>query len=321
MIRSFVFSDGKLVGRDLEPEALRLIRSDPGLILWVDLEAPTAEEARSLLESTFGFHALAIEDCVAPDSLPKVEDYESYLFIVTHAVDFNRTDKFQTTELDLFLGADFLVTYHARPLRSIEATVDRFTKNLGQPRGADRICHLVLDNLVDNYQPVLDELRRELDEIEDKAISRAGESLIGELIEVRGEISLLRQIIRPQREVIARVGSGESKVVRAKMLPYFRHLRDNLTRIDETAAGYADRLLLCFDLHLNRSANEANEGIKVLTALTAITLPCLLIGTWYGMNFEDMPELQHPFGYEIVLGVTVILTLAITWWIRRKRWL
>src|SRR5262249_39377432 len=99
MIRSFVFNEGKLVGQDLEREALRLVRADKGLILWVDLDQPTEEEWKFVLESVFEFHPLAVEDCVAPNSLPKVEDYDEYLFIVTHAVDFSRQDKFATTEL------------------------------------------------------------------------------------------------------------------------------------------------------------------------------------------------------------------------------
>ena len=106
MIRSFIFSEGKLAGRDLELEALRIVRADKGLHLWVDLENPTDEEIRQVLEGVFGFHPLAIEDCVTPSSLPKIEDYEDYLFIVTHAVDFTRNEKFNTTELDLFLGKE-----------------------------------------------------------------------------------------------------------------------------------------------------------------------------------------------------------------------
>ena len=104
MIHSFIFSDGKLVGRDLEIEALRLLRADKGLILWVDLDNPTDEEIKTILEGVFQFHPLAIEDCVTPSSLPKIEDYEDYLFMVTHAVDFTRVSKFASTELDLFLG-------------------------------------------------------------------------------------------------------------------------------------------------------------------------------------------------------------------------
>ena len=136
MIRSFIFGDGKLAGSDLEREALRLVRADKGLLLWVDLDNPTEEEWKFVLESVFQFHPLAIEDCVAPSSLPKVEDYEDYLFIVTHAVDFTRTDKFNTTELDFFLGRDYLVTFHTKPLRGIATVIDRSLKGtIAGPRG------------------------------------------------------------------------------------------------------------------------------------------------------------------------------------------
>ena len=135
MIHSFVFSDGKLVGRDLELEALRLVRGDKGLILWVDLDNPTDEEIKTILEGVFQFHPLAIEDCVTPSSLPKIEDYEDYLFLVTHAVDFSRQDKFASTELDLFLGKEFLVTFHRTPLRSVTTLIERLAKN-ATPRSA-----------------------------------------------------------------------------------------------------------------------------------------------------------------------------------------
>src|SRR5215212_3374429 len=185
MIRSFIFSDGKLVGQDLELEALRLVRSDRGLLLWVDMDNPTPEEIRTILEGVFQFHPLAIEDCVEPNSLPKVEDYEDYLFIVTHAVDFTRMEKFNTTELDLFLGRDYLVTFHTAPLRSVATLVERFTKSAGVgPRGPDRIAHSLIDLLVDNYAPVLEELRAELEELEEHVLARESvhEKLVNELL-------------------------------------------------------------------------------------------------------------------------------------------
>src|SRR3954465_3447946 len=168
MIHSFVLSEGKLVGQDLEREALRLVRADKGLLLWVDLDKPTEEETKFVLESVFQFHPLAIEDCVSPNSLPKGEDSEDYPFIVTHAVDFSRTEKFNTTELDLFLGRDYIVTFHTAPLRSVATLIERFTKSAGVgPRGPDRIAHSMIDLLVDNYAPVLEELRAELEELEE----------------------------------------------------------------------------------------------------------------------------------------------------------
>jgi magnesium transporter len=323
MIRSFVFSEGKLVGQDLEREALRLVRADKGLLLWVDLDKPTEEEWKFVLESVFQFHPLAIEDCVSPNSLPKVEDYEDYLFIVTHAVDFSRTDKFATTELDLFLGKDYLVSFHTAPLKSVQSAIDRATKSTGVvARGPDRLAHTVLDFLVINYAPALDELRTELEELEEHVLSEATaeRSVITEIVHVRRDFSKLRTIIRPQRDVIDKLARGDSKLIRALMLPYFRDLRDKLVRIEDTAVGYHDRLLLAFDIYLNKAQFEANQGIKFLTALTAVTLPAVLVGTWYGMNFETMKELKWEHGYVYAFALTFVATLFMVVYLKKKKW-
>jgi magnesium transporter len=322
MIRSFIFSEGKLAGRDLELEALRIVRADKGLHLWVDLENPTEDEIKQVLEGVFAFHPLAIEDCVTPSSLPKIEDYEDYLFLVTHAVDFTRTEKFNTTELDLFLGKEFVVSFHRTPLRSIDAFIERIHRATGViARGPDRIAHTILDNLVDLFKPVTDELRTEIEEIEARILSEQSNTLLGDLLEVRSEVAHLRQIIRPQRDVINRLAHGESKIIRTVMLPYYRDLRDNLLRIEQTAASFADELLVSFDLYLNKSASQTNDGIKVLTALTAITLPPIVIGTWYGMNFQHIPEIASPMGYWVALGVMLVSTACMFAWCKRRGWI
>lgn len=259
----------------------------------------------------------------SPNSLPKVEDYEDYLFIVTHAVDFTRTDKFNTTELDLFLGKDYLVTFHREPLRSVATFADRTVKAVGPgPRGPDRIAHSLLDLMVDNYSPVLEELRAELEEIEEHVLARdsAQQKFVNELLHVRGDFTRLRTIVRPQRDVIERLARGDSKLIRSTLLPYFRDLRDNLVRLEDTAANYHERLMMAFDIYLNKAAFEANEGIKFLTALTAITIPIMAIGTWYGMNFEHMPELKSRAGYYFALGATVVTTLLMAIYLKKKKW-
>jgi magnesium transporter len=323
MIRSFILSDGKLVGQNLELEALRLVRADKGLILWVDLDNPTDEEIKTILEGVFQFHPLAIEDCVTPSSLPKIEDYEDYLFIVMHAVDFSRTEKFATTELDLFMGKDFLVTFHRTPLKSVQGAIDRLSKSTGViARGPDRLAHTVLDLLIDLYQPVMVELAAELEEIEESVLTKESSSkaFMAEILKVRGDFSRLRAIAGPQREVIERLARGEGKLIRAVMLPYFRDLRDNLVRLDATAGGYHERLMMAFDIFLNKAAFEANEGIKFLTALTAVTLPAVMVGGWYGMNFDHMPELRSPHGYYFACILTIVTTALMVIYLKKKKW-
>jgi len=322
MIRSFIFSEGKIVGRDLELEALRLVQADKGLITWVDLENPTDEEIKAVLENLFHFHPLAIEDCMTPTGLPKIEDYDDYLFMVTHGVDFSRADKFATTELDLFLGKEYLVTFHRATLRSVSALIDRLTKNTGPgPRGPDRLAHSLLDFVVDNYLPTIGQLHDELEEIEEAVLSKdSSKEFVSELLKVRKDFTQLRQIVRPQRDVIERLARGDSKYIRAALLPYFRDLRDNLNRLDETAISYHERLMMAFDIYLNKAAFEANEGIKFLTALTAITLPAMLVGGWYGMNFDHMPELRSPHGYLFASLLTLISTTVMAVYLKKKKW-
>jgi len=245
------------------------------------------------------------------------------LFIVTHGVDFTRTEKFNTTELDLFLGKDYLVTFHPKSLRTVTSFVERTIKNVGVgPRGPDRIAHSLLDFLVDNYAPVVEELRAELEELEEHVLSRSSgqQKLVNELLHVRGDFTRLRTIVRPQRDVIDRLARGDSRLVRPKLLPYFRDLRDNLARLEGTAASYHERLMMAFDIYLNKAAFEANEGIKFLTALTAVTIPAMLIGTWYGMNFDNIPELKSPHGYLWALGLTFVSTVMMVFYLKRKKW-
>jgi magnesium transporter len=125
MIQSFVFNDGKLVASNLDSDALRLVRADKGLLIWVNLSSPTPEESRVILEDVFSFHPLAIEDCLSESRYPKIEDYEDYLFLVMHAVAFSKQDQFRTTELDFFIGKTFLVTHHTEPLAPVASTIWR----------------------------------------------------------------------------------------------------------------------------------------------------------------------------------------------------
>src|SRR6266480_2464078 len=135
MIRSLVFTtQGRLHSRNIDMFLMPTLLSDTNLFLWVDLENPTAEENKFVLEEVFHFHPLSIEDCITVTRSPKVEEYSPreqdkfapYLFMVIHAVDYSRKDGvFATTELDFFLGKNFLVTYHEAPLRSVQVTGER----------------------------------------------------------------------------------------------------------------------------------------------------------------------------------------------------
>lgn len=323
MITTLLYRDHKLHAHNPPVETLAALRTEPNVMLWVDLSDPTPEETKAIFEDLFGFHPLVIEDCVGDSPLPKLETYDDYLYFVMHAVDYSKTDKFTTTELDLILGKNFLVTFHRQPLKPVQAAMDRSLRTPQHPvRGPDRFAHTLLDLMVDAYKPALDELREEMEWIESAVLANArSRELFPRIVALRKELAQLRQIVRPQREVAAELSQGKNRLIRATIVPYLRDLAEDLAHIENQAISWADQLILSFRVYLNKSSHEANEGIRVLTALTALTIPPLLIGGWFGMNFEHMTELDNRYSYPLAALFTLVSIGAMAFFMRKRRWL
>ncbi len=321
MIQTLIYRDNRYAGANPPDEQLAALRADRAVMLWVDVSEAPDEEARRVLGDWFAVHPLTIEDCLQDSPLPKIEQYEDYLYVVMHAVDYTRADKFTTTEVDFIIGRDFLITFHRKPLKPVQVARERLQRNVGVlVRGPDRIAHTILDLLADYYGPALAELRLEIETIEDAVLDRSQTRLDSRIVELRDDLSALRQIIRPQRELVGELAQGRSAFFRKKLLPYLRDLHDEFQRIEELAIGWADQAMLLFRVYLNRSSHEANEGIRVLTALTAITLPLLIVGGWFGMNFRATPLMDSRVAYWTTFAVTVALTAGVFIFLRRRRW-
>jgi len=321
MISTLIYRDARLAGENPSFEQLAALRADPAVMLWVDLSDAPEEEARRVLADVFAVHPLTIEDCLQDSPLPKVEQYDEYLYLVLHAVDYSRAEKFTTTEVDFILGRNFLVTFHRKPLKPVQVARERALRSPQTlVRGPDRLAHNVVDLLVDHYGPALAELRTEIEAIEGAVLGHSKESLEARIIELRADLTALRQIIRPQRELAAELAQGRTDFIRPKLLPYLRDLQDELARIEELAVSWNDQLRLIFRVYLNRASHESNAGIRVLTALTAITLPTLIIGGWWGMNFETLPWKNSLTAYWIAFGVTAVLTAGLFVFLRKRRW-
>ncbi len=331
MIRSLVFTtQGKLHSKDIEMFLMPTLLSDTSLFLWVDLEKPTAEESRFVLEEVFHFHPLSIEDCVTASPSPKVEEYlpkeddkfVPYLFMVIHAVDYSREDcVFATSELNFFLGKNFLVTCHNNPLRSVSVTEERAIKSTVHiARAPDRVAHQLLDSIVENYKPALDELSLEIADLEQAALQHPARGILNRILQIKKEVLHLRQIIGPQREVLSRLAQGEFKLIRPHLVPYYRDVYDALFHISELAQNYTDSLTGILQVYLNMSSNQTGEVVKLLTMITVITTPIMMVGTWYGMNFHDMPELEWKHGYWLAGTLTAISTLITVWFFKKKKW-
>ena len=174
---------------------------------------------------------------------------------------------------------------------------------------------------MDNYKPALEELSLEIAELEQEALQNPTHKTLNQILQVKKEVLHLRQIIGPQREVLARFARGEFKLIRAHLVPYYRNVYDALFHISELAQNYTDSLTGILQVYLNMSSNQTGEVVKLLTLITVITTPLMMVGTWYGMNFGDqMQEMKWPHAYQLAITVTVVSTVATYWYFKKKKW-
>ncbi len=325
MLTSFFFKKGAELATNLPRERLFSLLGEKSGLLWIDLEAPTEFESDSLVE-IFNFHPLAIEDCITDQSHPKVDDYEEYLFLVVHALALKQNGKhkeLRTTELDIFVGENYVVTFHQEPLSCTTQVRDLALKKpaTAMGEGSDMLVHQILDHLVDNYLPVLGDYDVRIDALERDMFRHASKDFLQTLLRIKQDVFDLRRIIGPQRDTLYSLTRNPSRFIKQKHLMYFRDIYDHLFRIHGMAETYHENLNNILQVYFSYSSFRLNEVLKRLTVLATVTMPPVIIASIYGMNFKHMPELQWPFGYSFALTLCVLSSVGMFLWMKLKKWI
>jgi magnesium transporter len=315
-----------LQGTDLRQGDESLIdewHRDSGEKIWVDIQQPAQEIIEPLLEGLFGFHELAAEDTLSPNTLPKYDSFSKYDFFIFRTVDVNVSEhQSETFKIAAFLGSDFLVTVHRRPLRYVEDIANRLTADRRLlERGPDFILYSIVDQMVDAHFPLIEQIEEAVDDLQDRIFAHAEEMHLDELLHLKRDINVLRRHSLPQRELLNQISRGDARFIQREHLIYFRDVYDHMFRISETIDVDRDMMTGTMDAYLSVVANRTNETMKVLTIFSAIMLPLTLIAGIYGMNFEHMPELKWLHGYPFALslmGGIAVLMISWFWW---KGWL
>jgi len=330
MLTAFIhFADGR-VSTDTSPQTLTAALRDPQCRFWVDIEKPSDEEV-ALLDEVFGFHPLAIEDSIQYSQRPKIESYnhigdacrQGYFYMVIHGPDTETIrNQLRTKELDLFVSERYLITIHEEPMVSLR---ELFQRAAADPRivlepGIDLLLHAILDKLVDRYQEILDYLEKELDDLEERALTRPTPDLLTEIAVKKRELLNLRRIIGPQREVLAQLTRGEVPFIRESTRIYMRDVLDHLIRTVEMVELYRDLVLGARDIYLSSINNSLNQIMKTLTMISVVALPLTVITSFFGMNFGVITRLESPasFWIAVISMLAAVITMTIVFY--RKKW-
>jgi len=326
MITSFFYKKGGQVETNLSRARLLSALSDKEGVLWVDLENPNEFESDALVE-IFNFHPLAVEDCIADHSEPKVDDYEEYLFLVVHALTMLRDNgqkELSTIELNLFLGPNYAVTFHKEPIESVTQDVAKTQQKPDgmMSSGPDLLVHTILDHLVDRYLPVFHQYEDRADLLETDMFNRSpSREKLATLLQLKQDISTLRRIVGPQRDTLHFLTRNAGRFIKEKHLIYFRDISDHLFRISALANGMYDHLTSMMEVYFSYLSSELNVAMKRLTVVATLTMPAIMIASIYGMNFRVIPGAAHEHGFWGVMILTVLITFVMYVWMRIKKWM
>jgi magnesium transporter len=319
---SYLTPDGRLLDELGIAQTRSFLATGEGL-LWIDIEDIAGEDAE-LLANVFCFHPLAVADCVSRNiHPPKIDDFEDYLFIIVHGINYNiESDVEETTELALFLGKNYVVTCHYVPLRAVASILNRVRAN-ARPmrRGAEFLAHDLIDALVDNIMPTIDEMDEKCSQLETEALHDPKRQTLTSIMRLKRSIVALNRVILPQREILNGLSRGDYPLISERSQIYYRNIYDHLVRIEMLIQGLRDMAESVLSTYLSSVSNRMNEVMKVLSIVAAIFLPLTLLAGIYGMNFADMPELHWRHGYFAVLGAMTIIGVSLVIHFRRKKWL
>jgi magnesium transporter len=299
------------------------IKPGSGIQVWVDLDQPTPDESR-ILSDVFHFHEFAIEDALSELHHPKVESYGEYLYLILHGIDFKASEHcFTTKDIDFFLGAQYLVTVHpgvSRSIGKVGTVCNRDSRVLGE--GPGMLLYRIVDTMVDNYRPEVEKLSEKLDNLEEEVFERPNAQLARMILNYKKDISSLRQIVLPQRDVVARLARREFPLISEQLSYGFRDVHDHLVRLADEAMFFQDRITSILDAHLSAVSNQLNQVMKVLTIIATLFMPLTVLTGMYGMNVP-LPHLPGGERAQFwwVCGIMLGLSGAMLGFFRRKRWI
>jgi magnesium transporter len=295
-----------------------------GQPIWIELESQ-CKEADDLLVATLNVHPLTIEDVWAKRTQPKLEDYRNYLYLIVHALKDAKRQSLETTEVDVIIGKTFLITHDSSGVVTKQVALDLARDPAQLSKGPAWVAHMILDEIVDQYLPVVDELDGAIESLTNDALTRAGTPkgppVLRRILRYKRLLQNMRRMSIHQREIFLRVGRGEFEEIPRETTPFFRDVYDHFLRINDLVEGYRDLVTSALEAYLTVQANRMNEIMKTLTMISTVMLPLTFIAGIYGMNFKHMPELDWEYGYPFALLVMAAIAGTILWWFRRKRWI
>src|SRR3954470_22354062 len=295
---------------------------EDGTFVWLGLYEPTSEELDSVRRE-FDLHELAAEDALKAHQRPKLEVYEDTLFVVLKPARYvDPEEVVQTGEIHLFVSSSFVVAVRhgeASSLRDARKRLEQRPDLLSAGTGG--VLYAIVDKVVDDYEPVVEGLANDIQEIEQQVFSETRDNPTQRIYQMEREVIEFSRAVSSLTPAVDRLARGHFELIDDDLHDYFRDVHDHLLRVGQRIDGFRDLLSGALQANLTQVGVRQNEDMRKITAWVAILAVPTLVAAIYGMNFKHMPELAWTYGYPLTLGVTLLICVTLYVRFRRSGWL
>jgi magnesium transporter len=292
---------------------------------WINLDGIHNVEFIDQIGQQFRLHPLVLEDIVHVGQRPKLEDYDTYLYIVLKMLQYNETSRtVESEQVSMILGPHYLMTFQEHAGDVFESVRQRIRSTKGRIRkmGCDYLAYALMDAIVDEYFKILEAFGERIEAIEESLLNNSNRDIFHEIYHIKRELTLLRKSVWPLREMIAGMDRSEAGIMAKNTKLFLRDLYDHTIQIIDTIESFRDVSSGLLDLHMSMVSNRMNNVMKVLTIIATIFIPLGFIAGVFGMNFDNMKELRWQWAYPTGFWTLIVaIVIGMFVFFKRKKWL
>lgn len=290
---------------------------------WITIEGIHDIKKLERIGKTFGIHMLVLEDILNTGQRPKIENHESYAYIIVKVLSYNQElEEFISEQESFILGENYVISFSETKSKNYNTVRERIRQGTGHIRkmGMDYLVYSLLDVIVDNYFVVLEELGERIELVEDELIFKPSPETLQGIHRLKRQMLYLHKAIWPLRELVSSIERNKTDLFTEPTEIYVRDLYDHVIQIMDTSETFREILSSMLDMYLSSISNRMNEVMKVLTMISTIFIPLSFIVGLYGMNITNMPEYNWRWTYPVLWLIMLGIAAFMLGVFKKKKW-
>ena len=292
-------------------------------VIWINVGGVHQVDIVEMLGKQFMLHPLLLEDVTNTDQRPKLDDYETYYYLVIKMLSLTDRKEISVEQVSLVLGRNYVISFQENGTDVFQPVRERLRGGKGRLRqsGADYLLYALVDATVDQYFAILEFLGEKIEAVQQAVVDRPEPETLNDIHALKRQLLFFRRVVWPLRDVMNNLSRSDCPFLQEPTKVFFRDVHDHVVQIVDTIETLREMVSASLDIYLSSVSYRLNAVMRVLTVITTIFMPLSFIASIYGMNFEHMPELHSRWGYPLVLAVMTAVGVGMLLLFKKKRWL